>query len=179
MKGLHKIVLFLAVALFVSCGEKKKKEEEKITIGDNQGSTEAISSEAKKTSESTEEDVVEISLTGNDQMKYNKNEIRVKAGQTVKLTFEHVGEMSKDVMGHNFVLLKQGIDMAEFAQKAMKAKANDFIPEGTDAIITHTKMLGGGESTTIEFKAPPKGTYQYLCSFPGHYSLMNGKFIVE
>ena len=40
-------------------------------------------------------------------------------------------------------------------------------------------MLGGGEETTIEFEAPAKGEYTFICSFPGHYALMNGKFIVE
>ncbi|MCB0632702.1 MAG: azurin, partial [Lewinella sp.] len=26
---------------------------------------------------------------------------------------------------------------------------------------------------------PAPGTYDYICSFPGHYALMQGKFIVE
>jgi azurin len=40
-------------------------------------------------------------------------------------------------------------------------------------------LIGGGESTTIEFEAPEKGEYTFLCTFPGHFGLMNGKFIVE
>ena len=69
--------------------------------------------------------------------------------------------------------------MADFAKTAMTAKATDYIPEGTEDVIVHTKMLGGGEETTIEFEAPAKGEYTFICSFPGHYALMNGKFIVE
>ena len=70
--------------------------------------------------------------------------------------------------------------MGNFAQEAMKAKDNDYIPSGlTGEIIAYTKMLGGGESDTIIFNAPPIGTYNFLCSFPGHYAIMNGKFIVE
>ncbi len=112
-------------------------------------------------------------------MRYNKDEIKVKAGQTVRLTLKHVGEMEKSVMGHNWVLLKQGTVINEFGQKAVQAKDNDYIPEGTDAVITHTKMIGGGEEVTIEFEAPAAGEYDFICSFPGHYSVMNGKFIVE
>ncbi|HBX64839.1 MAG TPA: azurin, partial [Balneolaceae bacterium] len=26
---------------------------------------------------------------------------------------------------------------------------------------------------------PEAGTYDFICSFPGHYALMKGKFIVE
>ena len=40
-------------------------------------------------------------------------------------------------------------------------------------------MIGGGQSDTIEFDAPEPGTYDFICSFPGHYSVMKGKFIVE
>src|SRR5690606_22188613 len=42
-----------------------------------------------------EGEVVELSLEGNDQMQYNKKELRVKAGQTVRLTLTHVGTMPK------------------------------------------------------------------------------------
>ncbi|MEM9391297.1 MAG: plastocyanin/azurin family copper-binding protein, partial [Bacteroidota bacterium] len=65
-----------------------------------------------------------------------------------------------------------------FAQKAIEAKENDYIPESDDILI-HTALIGGGETTTITFEAPVKGSYEFLCSFPGHWGLMRGKFIVE
>jgi azurin len=40
-------------------------------------------------------------------------------------------------------------------------------------------MIGGGESDTITFDAPEAGTYVFLCTFPGHYQVMRGEFIVE
>lgn len=83
-------------------------------------------------------------------------------------------------MGHNWVLLKEGVDLAAFGQKSATAMDNDYIPASEEgSIIAHTKMLGGGESDTIEFTAPAKGSYEYLCSFPGHYALMRGVLIVE
>lgn len=121
-----------------------------------------------------------LTLTGNDAMQFDKKELKVKAGQKVKLTLKHVGKFAKMAMGHNFVLLKPGVDIAEFASKANSAKDNEYIPKSEAAkIIAHTKLLGGGESDTIEFTAPKKGTYRYICSFPGHYGLMQGKFVVE
>lgn len=126
------------------------------------------------------DEVAELSISGNDQMQYDKHEFKVKAGQKVKLTLTHTGTMAKNAMGHNWVLLKQGVDLAGFGQKASTAMDNDYIPESEeDNIIAHTKMLGGGETDTIEFTAPAKGTYEFLCSFPGHYALMKGTFIVE
>lgn len=125
-------------------------------------------------------DVVELTISGTDQMQFDKKELRVKAGQKVRLTLTHTGTMAKNAMGHNWVLLKEGVDLAAFGQKSATAMDNDYIPASEEgSIIAHTKMLGGGESDTIEFTAPAKGTYEYLCSFPGHYALMRGVLIVE
>ena len=113
-------------------------------------------------------------------MKFDVKEITVYAGQEVTLTLNHVGKATKAVMGHNLVILQHGADMADFAAKAAKPDAVDHIPAGSEGdIIAHTKMLGGGESDTITFTAPEKGEYDFLCSFPGHYAMMKGKFIVK
>jgi azurin len=121
-----------------------------------------------------------LTLEGNDQMQYSKSELRATAGKTITFTLKHIGTLDKNSMGHNFVLLKQGTDMNAFAQKAMAAKENDYIPKSESAsIIAHTKLIGGGESDTITFEVPEKGTYDFICSFPGHVSVMKGKLIVE
>lgn len=123
---------------------------------------------------------VEVALEVGDGLKYSKKAITVPEGSTVKLTLTHTGKLPKTAMGHNFVLLTKGTEMAKFAQKAMTAAKTDYIPPGTeDAIIAHTKLIGGGESDTITFEAPPPGTYTFLCTFPGHYTVMNGKLTVE
>ena len=84
-------------------------------------------------------------------------------------------------MGHNFVLLKQGVDLTDFGNEVAQAQAPDYdIPYSLQKnVIANTKMIGGGESTTIEFLTPQKGFYHFLCSFPGHYGMMKGAFIVE
>lgn len=118
-----------------------------------------------------------IILNSNDQMKFDKTEIRVKAGEKIKLTLNHTGKLPKTAMGHNFVLLAKGTDIAKFATAAMDSKATQYIP--AKGVLAHTKLIGGGESTTIEFTVPAKGVYDFICSFPGHYAMMKGKFIVE
>ncbi len=123
-------------------------------------------------------DVIEVVIESNDAMQFNLKEIKVKEGDTIKLTLKHVGNLPKAAMGHNWVLLKPGTELPAFAAKAVGAKDNDYIPAGNE-IIVNTNLIGGGEETTIEFEAPAKGTYDFICSFPGHYALMKGKFIVE
>lgn len=162
--------MLTALSFMMSCGggEEKKEEKNSVKIG---------TSNAKKKENSN---VVNIGLTGNDLMQFSKKEIRVKAGQEVNLTLKHVGKMELIIMGHNFVLLKAGVDRGVFANAATIAgKDSDWIPDGGKDVIAHTKMIGGGQSTSITFTAPEPGTYEFICSFSGHSGTMNGTFIVE
>lgn len=124
----------------------------------------------------------EIVVEANDQMQFNKKELEIKAGDTIKLTLKHVGKLPKVAMGHNFVILKKGTDLAGWAGKAMAAAATDYIPadaESKGAVIAHTKVLGGGETDSITFSIKEAGDYEFLCSFPGHFALMKGKLTVK
>lgn len=121
----------------------------------------------------------DVVVNSNDAMKFDVSEIKVKAGEEVKLTLNHTGKLGKDVMGHNFVVLAQGTDVQAFSNAAIQAKANDYIPEGNDNVLAHTKVIGGGESDTITFTLKEKGTYEFICSFPGHSFMMKGVIIVE
>lgn len=122
---------------------------------------------------------VSVTINAGDDMKYDLAEIKVKAGQTVKLTLHHTGTLAKEAMGHNWALLAQGTIVSDFAAKAMQAKDTDYIPTGAPEVIVHTKLLGGGESDTIEFEAPAPGVYEFICTFPGHSGVMKGTFYVE
>lgn len=166
---MKKIALLLITAsLFTACSGDSETAEDTTT-------EEVVMEEETEVADG----VSKVDLYSNDQMKYDKSEITVSAGSKVELTLTHTGTMAKESMGHNFVLLKQGTDMVAFTTEASKAMDNEYIPAGSDAIIAHTELIGGGSSTTITFDAPEAGTYDFICSFPGHYALMKGKFIVE
>lgn len=123
--------------------------------------------------------VATINLTANDAMQFNTAEIKIAAGRTVKLNLKHVGKMPAEMMGHNFVLLAAGTDVSAFSAAGVTAKDTDYIAASlADKVIAKTKLLGGGESDSIEFKAPAAGTYDFICTFPGHSGIMKGKLIV-
>lgn len=122
---------------------------------------------------------VHITIESNDQMKYNLSQIKVKAGQKVMIHLKNVGKMPIQAMGHNLVILQKGTNVVEFARLAQTAKSSGYVPTGSKAVIAATKLIGGGQETSITFTAPAKGTYDFICTFPGHYSLMKGKLIVE
>jgi azurin len=124
-----------------------------------------------------------IELTGSDQMQFGSKALEATVGDTVVLTLKHIGALPKAAMGHNFVLLKPDTKIPEFALEAMKAVATEHIPAdeaSKKAIIAHTKMVGGGESDTVTFAAPTEpGAYPYICTFPGHYAIMQGVLTVK
>ncbi len=163
-------LLTAAAVMFASCGSNDEKAQE------------ADAAETTETTMDAPENANEaiITLNAGDDMKYDMSEIKVKEGQTVKLTLNHTGKLAKEAMGHNFVLLANGVSLKDFGTKALAAQATDYIPAASGSeVIAHTKLIGGGQSDTIEFTAPAKGTYEFLCSFPGHSGLMKGTFIVE
>ncbi len=121
---------------------------------------------------------IKIILSSNDNMLFDKQIIYASSRQKITLTLNHNGKLDKKIMGHNFVLLKEGVDVVDFATRALEARDNEYIPEG-DETIAYTKLIGGGESDTITFDAPTKGSYNYICSFPGHYGIMKGILVVK
>ena len=119
-----------------------------------------------------------IVLNSNDLMLFDKTSLSAKAGKNIRLVLNHTGKIGKEFMGHNFVLLKKDVDVDDFAMLALNFKENEYIPENNDFIV-HTKMLGGGESDTINFKIEEPGSYTYVCTFPGHYQIMQGILTIE
>ncbi|WP_026897050.1 plastocyanin/azurin family copper-binding protein [Daejeonella oryzae] len=173
---MKKIFFLLAVVspLFLaSCGGNKTSEETADTMAVDNSLPEVSAPEA--VSDTVVSNTVE--LTGDDLMKFNRTEIRVKAGEQVTLSLKNIGKLPKEAMSHNFVLLKLGTDTEQFALKAAVSQASDYIPaDMKTSILSHTKLLGPGESDTITFTVPA-GEYEFICSFPGHWGTMRGKVI--
>ncbi len=125
----------------------------------------------------------ELEITGNDQIQFNKSKLTVSSEcDKVKLTLKHVGKLAVEQMGHNWTLAKTG-DWRDLAQKGQAAGLeNEYLPVGDERILAHTDMIGGGESASVTFdlsNLEKGGDYTFFCSFPGHWALMNGKFVIE
>ena len=125
-------------------------------------------------------DACKLEISGNDQMQYDKHELAVPATcKEVTLTLHHTGKLPKEAMGHDWVLTTTA-DLGPVAQSGMSAgAAKDYLEPGDKRVIAHTKVIGGGESTSVTFSTAemkPGGDYSYECTFPGHSALMKGKF---
>jgi azurin len=124
--------------------------------------------------------VCKVDIASTDQMTFDKKEIAVAGDCTeVEVTLKHTGKLPAQAMGHNWVLTKTA-DLTPVATDGMGAGfANDHVKKGDTRVIAHTKIIGGGQTTTVKFptSALKKGeAYSFFCSFPGHYAMMKGTF---
>jgi azurin len=132
-----------------------------------------------------------IEITANDTMKYTigdkqsgpdaKLTIEAKAGEQLKIVLTNTGTLPKEAMGHNWVLLKAGTDVATFDGAAAMAKEQDYIPAALkDQIIASIGLLGPRKSGEVVFTVPAPGEYPFLCTFPAHFQVgMKGTLVVK
>ena len=168
------LYIFAVVILLISCGQN----------ADNKN-TSKESSPAEKTETSVPgiEKLAftdTIQLKANENMRYDKELFRVRAGKKISLIFKNTGTKSAASMAHNVVILQSGVDMADFADVAHNAKAEQYVPSSLDSlVIAHTRLVNAGDSDQVEFMIPKPGVYDFICSFPGHWGTMQGKIVAE
>jgi len=168
------LYIFAVALLLISCGQ---------TTGNKNNSKESTTTEEKETSVPGIEKLEftdSVQLKANENMLFDKELFRVRAGKKLSLIFKNTGAKSAASMTHNVVILKNGVDIADFADVAHNAKAEQYVPSSLDSlIIAHTRLVGGGDSDQVEFIIPKPGVYDFICSFPGHWGTMQGKIVAQ
>lgn len=123
-----------------------------------------------------------VTITANDQMKFSVTQIEVKPGEKIRIELKNIGSMPKEIMGHNWVLLKAGSDPAAYAAKAMSAQKEGYQPKALeDQVIASIPLLGAKQTKEVTFDAPTApGVYPFLCTFPAHFMAgMKGALIIK
>ena len=126
--------------------------------------------------------VVNVVIVANDQMKYSVTKIEAQPGQTIHVQLKNEGTLPKEVMGHNWILLKAGNDVAAYAAAAVSAAKENYQPKSlADQVLAFIPLLGPKQHGEVTFTAPEKpGTYVYFCSFPAHFQAgMRGELVVK
>ena len=118
------------------------------------------------------------------QMKYDIRSFSVKPGAKVKLIFKNV-----DDLPHNLIICtpgkSKGKDKGQEVIDAVmklgdKGVEMDWEPKGHPRMLHSSGMVQPKKESVIWFKAPKKeGDYPYICTFPGHFQLMNGMMAVS
>ena len=85
---------------------------------------------------------------------------------------------------NSWVLVKPGAlsrvgDLANRLVADPDAFVRHYVPESDDVLVW-TSVAEPGDTQTIHFAAPSApGRYPFLCTFPGHWMVMNGELVVE
>lgn len=113
-----------------------------------------------------------VTISTKPGLKYDTEKVEVRAGSRVKWVFNN-----NDDMLHNCVIVKPGAANA-VGNAAMRLNLNgakmQYVPVSAD-VLFHTNILQPESAEAIYFTAPTEpGDYTFVCTFPGHASLMQG-----
>ena len=112
--------------------------------------------------------------TVREAMRYDKKEFTVTAGKSVEIVLEN-----PDAMQHNLVIGQpKSIDIiGAAADKLITAKdgaEKGYVP-AIPQVVAATPLLNPDQTYRLRFTAPATpGDYPFVCTFPGHWRLMNG-----
>ena len=113
-----------------------------------------------------------------EQMRFDTTQLVVEAGKPFEVIFENV-----DIMPHNLVIItpgsRQEVGMAAMAMPATPDKSGRlYVPESKN-VLAATKMLEPGQKERLRVQAPAEpGDHEFVCTFPGHWTVMWGKLVV-
>jgi azurin/sugar phosphate isomerase/epimerase len=112
-------------------------------------------------------------------LQFVQKTIKAKAGERLSLTFKN-----PDLVPHNWILGKPRT-LQSLGEKCNlmitdpQGLAKHYVPQSDDVLI-YTDMVNAKGEFTIHFNAPKEpGEYPYLCTFPGHWMVMNGVMTVD
>lgn len=120
-----------------------------------------------------------IRIGAGPNLTFDAPTLKARAGEVVRLTFSN-----PDVVPHNWVLIRPGSllrvgDLVNQIIAEPDAAIRSYVPK-TDDVLVYVDIVDAGQESSIYFKVPDQpGRYPYLCSFPGHWMIMNGVMIVE
>ena len=116
-----------------------------------------------------------------EEMRFDTPRIVVTAGRPFEIIFEN-----PDVMPHNLVVVKPdtrtkvSTAAIELAPEFTDRQGRAWVPESTD-VVAATKLIEPGRNETLRIPANAvrtEGIYEYVCTFPGHWTVMFGQLVV-
>jgi azurin len=112
-------------------------------------------------------------------LQFVQKQLSAKAGEKITIRFKN-----PDVVPHNWLLARPG-SLQKLGEKVNLmitdplGLAKHYVPDSDD-VIAYTDMTNPKAEFVIHLTAPKdKGDYPYLCTFPGHWMVMNGVLKVQ
>ena len=165
---MKKITIILSMSLLISCGSSDKNDKKPI----NDNSNAVLVESEKKWEEFT------VGAVGNtmSDMKFDVKNITVKEGSWVRIKLVNQGV--DPAMLHNIVFINYGTRKEVAMQSIDAGPDRKYVPDNSN-VIAFSDLANPGETVILEFKAPDRGNYEFLCTYPGHSEIMRGYFFVK
>ena len=109
-------------------------------------------------------------------MRFDIATLAVPANKQITIALENVG--TDPTMPHNMVIVEQGTG-ADVGQDGLKFKDNSYVNPEDKRVIAYSALAPMGETVYFTFTTPTAGEYEFICSYPGHWGRMKGKFVTE
>ncbi len=120
-----------------------------------------------------------LEIAAGSNLTFSARTLKVKAGSRTRLVFKN-----PDGVPHNWALVERG-KLAEIGDAINRLIADpeavrrQYVPQ-SPCVLCYTDITQPDQQSVIYFTAPTEpGRYPYLCTFPGHWMVMNGELIVE
>ena len=113
--------------------------------------------------------------TDGDALTFSEAALSAASGSSVTVTFNNGSAVNQ----HNWVLVQDGTKDAVATDGTAAGPAAAWIKPGDERVVASSKLLDPGDSEAVTFTAPAAGTYQFVCTFPGHNFTMFGDFTVN
>ncbi len=120
-----------------------------------------------------------VRIESRDNLQFSTKTLQATAGENIKLTFGN-----PDVVPHNWALIRPGTlekigDLTNRLVNDPDAFLRHYVPESQD-VICYTDVVEPKGEGAIYFQVPKEpGRYPFLCTFPGHWMVMNGELVVK
>ena len=113
--------------------------------------------------------------TDGDALAFTEAALSAASGSSVTVTFNNGSAVNQ----HNWVLVQNGTKDAVATDGTAAGPGAAWLKPGDERVVASSKLLNPGETEAVTFTAPTAGTYQFVCTFPGHNFTMFGDFTVN
>lgn len=180
-RGISMVVVAFSLLSFFSINDNINSNTDKtvhtaLPSAENDKTEKPSFSDAQESVFVADGDTVVVKSFGTD-LSYDITEIRAKAGSTITIRYENTSDMP-----HNIVFVKTRADIQPVGVAGIRARDTGYVPMSDDMqerIFSYTDLAKPGTTVHVTLTVPDPGTYPYICTYPGHFTMMQGDLVSE
>ena len=114
-------------------------------------------------------------IDAGDTVAFNVKNLEAEAGSKITVNLSNKSTDKR----FNWVLVKPGKMLRVVTDGQSEGETNGYIKPNDENVVAHTRMIGPGETDILTFDAPTAGEYQFISTFPGYYTRLNGTLVIK